>query len=241
MSDLNYECIPLKWDTDYFGINSARVNLDGIIDESGQNEIIDFCKMYDFVTIANLNNLKENNYWIGNRTNAFLADMNIQFVKVMVDKTYYKDENTYVINNLLRKDRIVDIARNSFKYSRFFNDPNLHPNQANNIYLQWTECSFGKKNKYFVVSEREGEIAGYLLFSINEDNSIIELIAVDNKYQGQKVGKSMILTMESFVLDKGINNIKVGTQVNNIEATQFYSTMGYKYVSCNGVYHLWRI
>ena len=73
----NYECFFLSWDTDYFGVNSARVNLTGPIDDEGQDRIIDFCKGYEFVTIANMDNAKENNHWIGTRTNSFLVDMNM--------------------------------------------------------------------------------------------------------------------------------------------------------------------
>lgn len=240
MYSKNYECKPLQWDTDFFGVNSARVNLSGVIDEPGQEEIIEFCKNYDFVTISNLNNINDNNLWIGNRTNAFLTDMNIQLFKVLDVKSDYQDDTTYVMNNCLRNEQIVQIARESFRYSRFFNDQNLPQEQAKNIYLHWTECAFGQENKYFVVCERDENIAGYILFSVNEDNIVIELIAVEEKYQGLRVGKSLIHTMESFVIEKGINKIKVGTQVNNISAAQFYLKMGFTYVSCGSVYHLWR-
>lgn len=240
MSSKTYECKPLQWDTDYFGVSSARVNLIGIVDENGQDELTEFCKGYDFVTIANLDNIKENNHWIGNRTNAFLVDMNIQFLKVLVDKPDYQDEKTSVVNSLTRNEQIVDIAKKSFTYSRFFNDPKLPEKQAKNIYLHWTECAFGQENKYFVISEREGNVVGYILFSMSGDNSVIELIAVEEKYQGKRVGKSLIHMMESFVIDQGIRKIKVGTQVNNISAAQFYNTMGFKYVSCGSMYHLWR-
>lgn len=235
----NYECFFLGWDTDYFDVNSARVNLTGPIDDEGQDRIIDFCKDYEFVTITNINNVKENNYWIGTRTNAFLADMNIQFMKILEDKPSYQDDKTYVVNNLSRNDQIVQIARESFQYSRFFNDPTLPEKQARNIYLHWTECAFGQENKYFVISEREGQIAGYILFSMDSDNIIIELIAVDDKYQGQGIGKILIHTLELFVIDEGIKKIKVGTQVNNVSAAQFYSKLGFTYVSCASIYHLW--
>lgn len=240
MSSKNYELRPIQWDTDYFGVSSARVNLIGIVDETGQDEIIEFCKRYEFVTIFNLDNLKENNHWIGNRTNAFLGDVNIQFLKVLVDKPDYQDNKTYLLNNLPRNEKILDIASMSFNFSRFFNDSNLSLEQRKNVYRYWTECAFDQENKYFVVSEREGDVAGYMLFSINIDSIVIELIAVDEKYKGQKVGKSLILNMESFAIDLGINKVKVGTQVNNISAAQFYNAMGFKYVSCVSIYHLWR-
>ncbi len=238
MSSKSYECNSLKWDTDYFGVNSARVNLNGIVSEKNQDEIIKFCKKYDFITISNSNNIKENNYWIGNKTSAFLADLNIQFLKV-IDKQECQVQDTYVANNFYRNEQIINIARKSFIYSRFFNDPKLPEEKAKNIYLHWTECAFDQKDKYFVICEKEGNVVGYILFSFKEDSSVIELIAVDEKYQGQKVGKSLINTMESFVIDLGIKKIKVGTQVNNKFAVQFYTAMEFKYVSCDSMYHLW--
>lgn len=116
----------------------------------------------------------------------------------------------------------------------------LSKEQSKHIHLQCTECAFGQDNKYFVISEREGNVAGYIYLSFNGESSVIELIAVDEKYQGQRVGKSLIHAMESFVIDQGIQKIKVGTQVNNISAAQFYSAIGFKYVSCGSIYHLWR-
>lgn len=239
----NYECISLKWDTDYFGVDSARVNLGGIVDEKGQEDIIEFSRNYGFVTICNNGNINENNYWIGNRTNAFLTDINIQFIKNLADKPNCKNEKNekaYVANCLHGSKQILNIARKSFNCSRFFNDFKLPEKEAKNIYVHWTECAFEQEDKFFVISEREGNIAGYILFSFVGDGSVIELIAVDDRYQGQKVGTSLIHKMEEFVMDRGIKNVKVGTQMNNIPAVLFYTKMGFRYVSLKSVYHLWR-
>lgn len=239
MAIKNYECLNLPWDTDYFGIRSARVNLRGIVNYEGQKAIEDFCKNFSFITIYNFDNTIENNYWLGTRTNAFLVDVNIQFSKDLTYKPKFQDENSYTVNDLIRNEQIIEIAKKSFNYSRFFNDPNLLQTKAESIYLKWTESAFEKKDKYFVISKRDDNIAGYILFKIIEDTSVIELIAVDEKYQGQSVGKSLILTMEAFVLGQGIKNIKVGTQVNNVQATRFYNAMGFKYETCSSIYHLW--
>lgn len=239
----SFDCFSLEWDTDYFGVSSARVNLNGEIDEKDQEEIINFCKKYKFITISNANNIKENNYWIGTKTDAFLSDMNVQFIKIIEDnkdEKDYKNEEIYILNNLSTNSQIIEIAGSSFKYSRFFNDPNFPKKQAENIYLHWTECAFNQKNKYFIINEIEGQIIGYILFSIDKKYIKIELIAVSEKFKGKKVGKSLIKSLESFSIKKGINVIKVGTQVDNVSAVQFYEKMGFKYSGCLSLYHLWR-
>jgi ribosomal protein S18 acetylase RimI-like enzyme len=239
----NYEYLPLEWDTNYFDIPSARVNLNGIIDLESQDNIINFCKKYTFITISNINNIKENNHWIGSRTNAFLTDINIQYIKELINIPINPNDNTKVFDNYKKNENIMNIAKDSFKYSRFFNDPNLPKKQAENIYSYWTQCAFKKENKYFVISKIHDLIAGYILFSIaNESKTgVIELIAVDEKFRGQRVGKSLLQTMESNVSGKGINKIKVGTQVDNISATQFYNSVGFKYTGCRTIYHLWNV
>lgn len=237
----NFECFPLDWDTEYFGVKSARVNLKGIITEANQVLILDYCKAFEFITIANVDNIKENNYWIGKKTNAFLTDINIQFEKVVERKPDFVDKFTEVHKAYPRNEKIVDIAKSAFVYSRFFNDPSLPEKQAKNIYFHWTECAFYQKSKYFAVANRDSEIAGYILLSVNEEEQVatIELIAVDEKFRGKQIGKSLVFAIELFAYDNGLKKIKVGTQIDNISAIRFYISCGFQYVSCNSIYHLW--
>lgn len=230
----------MKWDTDYFGIDSARVNIFEIINDKQQDDILEFLKKSEFITISNYNNIVENNYWIGSKTDAFLVDVNIQFLKILKKEKKFDCDETLVTNNVKRNEQILSIAKKAFDYSRFFNDPNLPRVKAKNIYHHWTESAFEQDDKYFVIFEQDDNVAGYILFSIDRDSCVIELIAVDGKYQGIGVGKSMFKSMESFVIEKRISNIKVGTQINNIKATKFYYNMGFEYISCSSVYHLWK-
>jgi dTDP-4-amino-4,6-dideoxy-D-galactose acyltransferase len=212
----NYEFSALQWDTEYFGIKSARVNLTGIADENEQDEIIKLSAEYDFVTISNHGNINENNQWIGLRTQAFLADMNIQFQKSLSNhldlQTKKLDPQSdcldikemIIVTNLYPPNEdVLQIANEAFRYSRFFNDPRLPQDKAKRIYRQWTKCAFCKEEKYFVVCEKEGHVAGYILFSRNDKSYSIELIAVDKDYQGQKIGKSLLQGMETFLRAQG--------------------------------------
>jgi len=235
----NYDFSRLDWDTNYFGIESFRVNLHGIVTIEEQNEIIKLCEKYKFITIVNFDNVIENNIWIGKKTDSFLVDINLQFSKKADEKNKSNNKNCYVTNNLNRDENILEIAKNSFEYSRFFSDKNLPIAKAKNIYVYWTEGAFEKQDKYFVVYSDNNILKGYVLFSIQEGCSKIELIAVDKKYQGQSIGKSLISEMEYFVMKMGINDIKVGTQANNLIAIQFYNSIGFKQIECNVVYHYW--
>lgn len=241
LSGQNFEGYNLDWDTEYFGVKAARVILRSNISEENFKEIVKYCKQYDFVTILNTGNLTKNNYWISMMSNAFLTDMNVQFTKKIDEKPDFVDDLTKVYKDYSRDEKVIKIAKMAFQYSRFFNDPFLKKEKAQNIYCHWTECAFNHPDKYFVITKRNNEVAGYILFSLDKDGkaSTIELIAVDEKYRGQKVGKSLILGLELFVYNSNISEIKVGTQINNVSAINFYIANGFKYTCCNSVYHYW--
>jgi ribosomal protein S18 acetylase RimI-like enzyme len=241
LSRKSFKAFPLDWDTEYFGVKSAKVILTDSTTKDEQNEILAYCSKFDFVTITNLNSKNENNVWIGKKTKAFLTDMNIQFTKQIKRQPHIIDKFTSVYNCFPKNEDILKIAQDAFLYSRFFNDPWLPKVQAQNIYVHWTKCAFNKPEKYFVIIKRNTQIAGYLLFSINLKDlfATIELIAVDEVFRGHNIGKSLITGLETFVYEKGIKTIKVGTQVDNVSATGFYLANGFQYVSCSSIYHYW--
>lgn len=237
----NFDCYVLDWDTDYFGIPSAKVNLTGAISETNQRQILEFCDQFEFVTISNFNNINENNIWIGNKTNAFLTDVNVQFQKENTKVPNATDESTTIYNSYQRNEQILNLAKKSFIYSRFFNDPFLNSKEAKEIYYQWTANSFEKTNKFFVVTKRNNNIAGYIIFSINEDSdrATIELIAVDENTRGQGVGRALISKLEAYLYEKEIFNLHVGTQIDNINAFNFYLNNKYNIANFNSVFHMW--
>lgn len=241
ISGENFECFPLEWDTNYFGVNSARVNLKGKTNSVEQNQILEYCKAFEFITIANIGNFNDNNFWIGRKTNAFLVDINIQFFKRTMQLDVINDERIKIYNSYQGNKKVLEIAKSTFTYSRFYNDPLLPQEQARNVYLNWTKNAFRRDDKYFVIATINEDIAGYLLFSIDEQKTVavIELISTNNNYRGKGVGKSLIFNLESFLYRNEIFNIKVGTQLDNIKAIQFYTSCGFEYINCSSIYHLW--
>lgn len=237
----SFETYALEWDTNYFGVSSAKVILKGNVSEDELKDLKKNIDGFTFITIINKGNNPYNNTWLGKDTTAFLTDMNIQFVKTIKEVTLNQNETTEVCEAFPSEECVLEIARNAFTYSRFFNDLSLNEEKAKNIYAHWTESAFNKPGKYFVISKQHEIIAGFLLFSISKEefSATIELIAVDEAYRGCKVGKSLILAMEAFTCARGIEKIKVGTQIENIVASRFYTECEFKYTGCNAVYHYW--
>ena len=236
-----FDAYELDWDTQYFEIPSAKVILSGSVLEEERVLLKGFIKCFEFVTISNLGNNPLNNRWIGRETGAFQTDMNVQFVKDLNYSSVTHDNTACVYEAHSYDEGVMEVARTSFKYSRFFNDPMLPVEKARNIYAHWAEGAFGKPGRYYCISERQGRVAGFLLFSIDSETlaATIELIAVDELFRGSKVGKELIAGMETLLFEKRIKSIRVGTQIDNTMAIRFYTQCGFKYTGCNSVFHLW--
>lgn len=227
----------LKWDTDYFGNVSGKITLLEKIEKNFHDKFNLLSSEYEFITIQNIKNNSFNNFILGQCKQIFLADINIQFSKNI--KKNVSTDSTMKIFNGKYDPKIVDIAKNSFKYSRFFNDPYLKADKAKNIYVNWVLTAFEDKNRKFICYRRDNKILGFLLFRLDDDNAIIELIAVDSSIAGQGVGKGMIDFLEEQAVNNNCRTITVGTQVDNISAQNFYFKQGFKMQSCNSIYHWW--
>lgn len=120
------EYLTLDWDSKVFSIKAGRINLLNEINEEDIIKIKSFVKHYDFVTIFNKNNNYRNNSMLSLLENTFLADLNIQFEKEVINhKDFEVSSNIFVSNNIDYDLELVQIAEKSFIFSRFFNDINL--------------------------------------------------------------------------------------------------------------------
>lgn len=244
-SAFNYECVPLDWDSKYFGISCGRVNLYGPVNEAEQKSIMDFCRRFEFVTLANIRNHNENNLWIGRCSNAFLADINIQFYRLGLsahdDNVLSEADTVAIYNKFGGNEKVLDMAERAFGYSRFFNDPFLTADLAQKIYRQWSVEAFGREDKYFAIYYKGNEIAGYVLFNLNIEAgyATIELIAVDEKFRGRGIGKAMLAAVERYIAGMGFTGLRVGTQAGNHAAISLYLGYGFKFDYCSSIYHLW--
>lgn len=237
-----FDAFESRIDSDYFEIRSAKVTLKkACILEKRQNDLFRFLNGFEYSSIINRSNDPFNNRWLGEKTTAFLTDMNIQMVKkaVIVEKS--DSRMAEITDNFPGGSQIVKIAENAFEVSQFMNDPYLPREKARCIYADITRNAFGKPGRFFAVVKSEEDVMGYLLFSINHSllMATIELLAIDQEHKGNGIGKLLVRSIENYVSSIGMETIKVGTQVANVGALNFYTSYGFKYLECNAIYHYW--
>lgn len=227
----------LYWDTDFFGVTSAKATLHKPLTLNEWLELKTRFKDYQFISIINKNSEPINAQLIGKDTSAFLADVNIQFEKklVVIERT---TENVTIHKALEKNDRIIDIA--NFQFSKFTEDPNLAKRGGGQVYRQWLINAFERQDMFFALSKNANEdINGFLLFSYADNACVIELIAVSQEETQGGIGSRLFKTVEYVAFQNGFDQIKVGTQVRNLGAINFYHKLGCKQVGCHQVYHLW--
>ncbi|KIY20676.1 GNAT family N-acetyltransferase [Mesobacillus subterraneus] len=227
----------LKWDTDFFGVASAKSTLHKPLTLNEWLELKTRFKDYQFISIMNMNSEPINAQLIGKDTSAFLADINIQFEKKLLGLDE-KPKDVTIHQALEKNDQVIGIA--DFQFSKFTEDPELVKRGGDQVYQQWLINSFGKTDKFFALSKDEmGNINGFLLFSYADNACVIELIAVSQKETKGGVGTSLFKAVEYGAHQQGVKEIKVGTQIRNLGAINFYHKVGCKQVGCHQVYHLW--
>ncbi|OLS41101.1 N-acetyltransferase [Bacillus sp. MRMR6] len=231
----------LEWDTEFFGVKCAKAILHKPLTLDVWTELKLLFKEYQFISIENQNSDPINAQLIGKDTPAFLADINIQFVKYLEEKDeQHLFNNITLHHSLKRNDKIVEMA--DFQFSKFTADIELANRGGERVYSQWLINSFDKPNKYFALSKDENEeINGFLLYSYSDDACVIELIAVSQRVPKSGVGTSLFNTVEHSAIKNGSKIIKVGTQVRNLGAVNFYHKVGCRQVGCHQIYHLWNL
>ncbi len=229
----------LQWDTEFFGVSSAKAILHKPLDLIEWKELKKKFEDYEFISIENRNSEPINAQLIGKDTKAFLADVNIQFKKKLTRKKY-RFKNVEIYNALQQNKKIVELAK--FQFSKFIEDPKLQERGGDQVYRAWVINSFEKSNKYFALYKDENnEINGFLLHSYKDNTCIVELIAVSKNEKHGGIGTSLFRTVEYESVLHGYDEIRVGTQVRNIEAINFYHKVGCKQIGCHQVYHLWNL
>lgn len=90
------------------------------------------------------------------------------------------------------------------------------------------------KNHEVWVIENNGVVIGFSVLIYDDkgigDNSypLLETIAVDPEYQGQKIGSTLLKHSENAAYQQGIKGIKLYTNALMTENLNWYSKMGYQ-------------
>lgn len=135
------------------------------------------------------------------------------------------------------RDPVVELARESFVYSRFHLDSAIPGAVADAIKAKWVGNYFaGKRGDEMVVASVGETVVGFLLLlRSNNSDLVIDLIAVDGNQRRRGIAGDMIAYAESRC--RGCSRVLVGTQVVNIPSIRLYEKIGFRMCASKYVFH----
>jgi ribosomal protein S18 acetylase RimI-like enzyme len=167
----------------------------------------------------------------------YLVDTNIQFS--LSEEIILKYSSNVRFAQPSDEFAVRALAKNSFKYNRFNNDPNITEEIACKIKEDWAGNFFsGKRGKWMVVIEQNSKLVGFLqLIDKNHDTIVIDLIAVDEKNRGKGLAKEMISYAYVNCLKNNVT-MEVGTQIANTASIELYLKLGFHMNTASYVLHM---
>ena len=133
------------------------------------------------------------------------------------------------------------IARGSYRDSRFYVDGRLPETRCDALYAAWIENAFRGRAKAVLVAENEGRPAGYLAITEpGPGEGQIDLLAVAEAARGHGHGGRLVAGCLRWCAEHQVRRVLVVTQGRNIAAQRLYQAAGFRTVSVELWYHLWR-
>lgn len=133
------------------------------------------------------------------------------------------------LRDALTNDRsaVVEIARSSFRFSRFHADPKIADEVADSIKAAWADNYFnGARGDGMIVAQSGVDICGFLLYLRAGADLVIDLVAVLPSWQGRGVGQALVGVCLARAGEGG--SIRVGTQDSNTPSMMLYERLGFE-------------
>lgn len=173
-----------------------------------------------------------------------LVDQKVTYLSILTQDILMISENKNVtISEFSGKATPIEIellAYQSGEYSRFKTDKGFDPKDYYRLYKKWIDNSIKKEIADAVYTAYvDDKLAGFVSAKFDKRFAKIGLIAVDQNSRGNKIGSSLISHLKKISFEKGIENLFVDTQHNNIDACRFYEKNGFSQNKLVNIYHFW--
>lgn len=229
----------LEWDTQFFGVKVAKLNvfigadeLDGIVADLKANDVkVAYCSVEPNDTRMNMA-LSAKGAILADEKVTYTIDTNL--IDPVVSNAVVEYDDAEVNNEL------VSIAQQSGEFSRFRIDKNFDDDACNRLYRQWIINAVSKKfDSILYVYKSNLKILGLVSLKNLSNSGSISLIGVDHNARGKNIGTELIGKAIKHYQEKGVFKLDVVTQKANWLACRFYEKNGFSISNVKNIYHLW--
>ncbi len=107
--------------------------------------------------------------------------------------------------------------------------------------VPWSRESFagtiGNKNAYFIVADKDGELAGYAGMYHVLDEGDIANVAVDPSYRREGIASMLLSALIDFAKENGVISLTLEVRVSNAGAIALYRKFGFQDVGVRRKYY----
>lgn len=232
----------LHWDSDFFGYKIGKCYLEEkcsfeeILAEAieQQYKLLYVKTSSEELALKLKNFLNEKRVWVDER--------------VILKKSLTTKESLFTTNNhtiysftsAKPTAEMYKLALRSGEHSRFRLDENFRNQEFIRLYYEWIERSVNREiADEVLVCEKDDKIVGILTFKLHALQAWVGLVAVDNLFEGQKVGSSLFNKAFDVALQAKANEVCLVTQKANYKALYFYEKIGFQVCSLEYICHVW--
>jgi dTDP-4-amino-4,6-dideoxy-D-galactose acyltransferase len=119
------------------------------------------------------------------------------------------------------------ITSGAFRHTRFSVDPFFTPEQVSAFYKQWATNLFAGLAQVVLVSEIDGNVAGFISCALKDDEGRIPLVAAHEAYLRRGVGSDLLGAALRWFEAHGARVAHVKTQAANYPALGLYHRTGF--------------
>ncbi len=224
----------LDWDSEMFKMTIGVSNISTYRDV----QLSDFKKQFLGYDLVYLLSHKK----VPDFEGQLFEDERIKYVK-NVSFHDLKTQVSKVKFGIHKKSNFEKLALLSGRFSRFHLDPKFDDEKFILLYNLWLGNYFlNDSSKEVFFCQESGIIQGFLTLDIDyqEQTGTIDLVAVDEQFQGQGIGTTLIRSVENYLISEKIKTLYVTTQGCNDQAKRLYEKNQFEIDNVSFVYHLWK-
>jgi dTDP-4-amino-4,6-dideoxy-D-galactose acyltransferase len=231
---MNYRI--LEWDSQFFGLPVAQINVETNIDGNRLSECLDRSGaevIYVFLRSDQLEQYRP----ILEMHSGKCYDHKVTFGKPVDPALSTCDD--LIVEVTEASDELFELAYVSGRLSRFFLDPLFRPRFAL-LYEEWIRKALRESGyKVYAIYDRL-RMLGMATASVENRKGRIGLIAVDELGRGKGLGMRLLRQCETHYICNSALTCTVVTQKNNIAACKLYQEAGYALETEQHVWHIWK-
>lgn len=196
------------------------------------------CCISEFST-DNIDGLQENGF-------KFISTKNTYHTAISSLKTVNDEINKLEIIRLteVRGNELPDIEsfdaliRVIAEKGRFYKDAGIPKDDALMVYKKWVFNSlFNGFADEVILLKIDEKIAGFISLKDRDGIGTIDLIMIDNQFQGRGLGSALLSHTKDYFLGKDISTISVETEAENIQSNIFYQKNGFILKNFQLIFH----